>query len=174
VSKPARSIVCIPGSGPLEQDAARTQTAERRRLIDFPIDLVAADERGWSDFPPTWLKLAGVAVLLCGAYLVGWSSAEPALGSAAPEPSRRGTAMRAEASVPPSTPPATTSARALSSEEFRELQGKLATLGHDPGPVDGLFGPQTVAAVKRYEIANGQEPTGHIDLHLLERLRSEP
>jgi hypothetical protein len=143
-------------------------------LIDFPINLAAAERRDWSDFPPTWVKLVSVAVLLCGAYLVGWSSAEPALGSAAPELARGGMALRAEPSTPPPTLPATTSVHPLSNEEFRELQAKLATLGHDPGPVDGLFGPQTIAAVKRYEIARGQEPTGHVDFRLLERLRREP
>ena len=59
-------------------------------------------------------------------------------------------------------------------DEVREIQAKLESLGHDPGPVDGIFGPQTVSAVKRYEIAIGREPTGTIDLRLLERLRQEP
>ena len=61
----------------------------------------------------------------------------------------------------------------LSNEELREVQAKLQALGHDPGPVDGLHGPQTVSAVKRYEIANQIEPTGNLDLRLLERLRRE-
>ncbi len=64
--------------------------------------------------------------------------------------------------------------RRLTNDEFREIQDKLSALGHDPGPVDGFFGPQTIAAVKRYEIAKGQEPTGSIDLRLLDRLRREP
>jgi len=71
-------------------------------------------------------------------------------------------------------PPAPLGPRRLSNGELREVQTKLQALGHDPGPVDGMHGPQTVAAVKRYEIANGAEPTGNIDLRLLARLRREP
>jgi localization factor PodJL len=92
--------------------------------------------------------------------------------------------------IPPPTPPVTVvapvtekpaalippppGARRLSNEELREVQAKLQALGHDPGPADGLHGPQTVSAVKRYEIANQLEPTGSVDLRLLERLRREP
>jgi peptidoglycan hydrolase-like protein with peptidoglycan-binding domain len=32
-----------------------------------------------------------------------------------------------------------------------ELQRLLAAKGFDPGPVDGIFGPRTAAAVKAYQ-----------------------
>jgi hypothetical protein len=191
-SKPARSFVRFPGSGGVEQDGARLTEAERRRLVDFPPGPAPIGTRHWLDLALTWLKFAAAAVLLYGAYLVGWSSAEPAQGSAAPQPPRREVtvthpspsdsapsavavvAIPRELSAPPSTPAATITVRRLSSDEFREIQDKLQALGHDPGPVDGFFGPQTIAAVKRYEIAKGREPTGGIDLRLLEQLRREP
>ncbi len=35
----------------------------------------------------------------------------------------------------------------------RDLQEALKTLGHDPGPVDGVFGEKTEAAVKMFQQA---------------------
>jgi peptidoglycan hydrolase-like protein with peptidoglycan-binding domain len=35
------------------------------------------------------------------------------------------------------------------------LQGQLEAQGHTPGPLDGLFGPRTEAAVRSYQEANG-------------------
>ena len=33
----------------------------------------------------------------------------------------------------------------------RDLQAALKALGHDPGPIDGVFGPTTEAAVKAFQ-----------------------
>ena len=35
----------------------------------------------------------------------------------------------------------------------RDLQEALKTLGHDPGPVDGIFGAKTESAVKKFQQA---------------------
>jgi hypothetical protein len=188
----ARNLVRFPGSGDAGQDGAREPTGSVRSLLnDFPLDRGASDEGVFLDRQPIWLKLAGGAALLYGAYLVGWSSAEPA--QRAIQPPGPGREIVATAPTPPTPvatvvapaidrpeplpvpfPPGPPSSRRLSNEELREVQARLQTLGHDPGQVDGLHGPQTVSAVKRYEIANGAEPTGNIDLRLLERLRREP
>jgi hypothetical protein len=147
-----------------------------------------SDEGVFLDRQPIWLKLAGGAAVPYGAYLVGWSSAEPA--QRAIRPSRPGREISATAPTP-STPVATVVApaidrpepltfppppgpRRLSNEKLREVQTRLQARGHDPGPVDGLHGPQTVSSLKRDKIANGAEPTGYIDLRLLKRLRREP
>jgi hypothetical protein len=71
--------------------------------------------------------------------------------------------------VTPTQP--TASNRPLTAEEVREMQTVLNTLGYDSGTVDGIVGPQTVAAVKRMQTARGVTPTGTIDLRLLEDLR---
>lgn len=35
-------------------------------------------------------------------------------------------------------------------EHIRELQQALAKAGYDPGPVDGIMGPRTKAALRKY------------------------
>ena len=43
------------------------------------------------------------------------------------------------------------------------LQRVLAAKGYDPGPVDGLFGPRTAAALMSYQRDNGLPTTGVLD-----------
>jgi peptidoglycan hydrolase-like protein with peptidoglycan-binding domain len=42
----------------------------------------------------------------------------------------------------------------------RTVQRRLRALGERPGPVDGLYGPRTRAAIKRFQRAAGQPATG--------------
>jgi peptidoglycan hydrolase-like protein with peptidoglycan-binding domain len=58
--------------------------------------------------------------------------------------------------------------------EILDLQTRLKALGLNPGPVDGVAGPQTAAAVRRYEESRGWLPTGFVDRDLLIRLQQEP
>ncbi|MCZ6518444.1 MAG: peptidoglycan-binding domain-containing protein [Actinobacteria bacterium] len=43
---------------------------------------------------------------------------------------------------------------------LEELQRRLLDEGFDPGPVDGIFGPKTKAAVVSYQDSFGLEPDG--------------
>ncbi len=43
-------------------------------------------------------------------------------------------------------------------EDIRQLQTALAGLGFDPGVIDGVYGPETEAAVRRFYEAAGYEP----------------
>jgi hypothetical protein len=61
----------------------------------------------------------------------------------------------------------------LTVEEFREIQTRLKAFGLDPGPVDGLMGPLTTAAIKKYEAARLRPVTGAADRQMLERLRRD-
>lgn len=45
-------------------------------------------------------------------------------------------------------------------EAVTALQKKLAAQGINPGPVDGVFGPKTEAAVKRYQERSGLTSDG--------------
>jgi peptidoglycan hydrolase-like protein with peptidoglycan-binding domain len=68
----------------------------------------------------------------------------------------------------PSSPPLS------SSNDIRELQGRLQSLGFDPGTIDGANGPRTAAALTRYQQARGLQPTGIADKDMLAELRQEP
>lgn len=42
-------------------------------------------------------------------------------------------------------------------------QGRLSNLGYDPGKIDGIVGPKTTAAVKRFQKDQKMDPTGALD-----------
>jgi len=44
-----------------------------------------------------------------------------------------------------------------------DLQQRLRALGYDPGPIDGIFGPLTERALRRYQEDRSLEPTGKLD-----------
>jgi len=50
--------------------------------------------------------------------------------------------------------------RGSSGEEVEALQKKLAAMGINPGPVDGVFGPKSDHAVRRYQEQHGLEIDG--------------
>jgi localization factor PodJL len=53
------------------------------------------------------------------------------------------------------------------------VQRKLATLGYDPGPPDGVMGPRTLDAIKRYKEDRGLTPTRDMSDTLVEKIRLE-
>jgi hypothetical protein len=72
---------------------------------------------------------------------------------------------------PPSTP--TGGTRPLSNDEVRETQAWLKAFGFDPGPLDGLPGSRTMAAVKRYQATRQAEETGLLNRSLLRQVRKD-
>lgn len=55
----------------------------------------------------------------------------------------------------------------------KRAQARLAELGFAPGPVDGIAGSRTKAAVGRYEAAKGLPVTGRLTAPLLKRLLTD-
>lgn len=111
--------------------------------------------------------------------IVGSKSASPSAPPAVPATSMT-TTTGARAILPP-IPPAKPATQAKppspplsSSNDIRELQGRLQSLGFDPGPIDGASGPKTIAAVIRYQQVHGLQPTGVADKDMLAELRREP
>jgi peptidoglycan hydrolase-like protein with peptidoglycan-binding domain len=51
-----------------------------------------------------------------------------------------------------------------------EAQRALRDLGFDPGPIDGICGPKTRAALEKYQITEKLPATGELDGLTLERL----
>jgi len=61
--------------------------------------------------------------------------------------------------------------RALTFPERQELQHRLTAAGFDTGGTDGKIGPNTLAALKRYQRHIGDIPDGYASFDLLKRLR---
>lgn len=57
-----------------------------------------------------------------------------------------------------------------SSEQIRHVQEMLEDLGYDPGPVDGVAGARTLAAIRQYQANINLPPTGKITPELVRLL----
>ena len=51
----------------------------------------------------------------------------------------------------------------LDSEGVRQVQQALHDKSFDPGPIDGVLGPQTKEAVRKFQDFYGIKATGEID-----------
>ncbi len=61
----------------------------------------------------------------------------------------------------------------LSREDRFAMQNGLTVLGYDPGPIDGVIGRQTRAALRAWQKARGIDADGYINKDMVERVRSE-
>jgi peptidoglycan hydrolase-like protein with peptidoglycan-binding domain len=66
----------------------------------------------------------------------------------------------------PATPQATAPIT-LTHDQIVQLQQALNENGFDAGEADGVFGPKTSEALKRFQSKAGLKPTGHIDQQTL-------
>lgn len=64
-------------------------------------------------------------------------------------------------------------APAKASEEIKKLQEALKAKGQDPGPIDGIMGAKTRAAIKAFQEASGLKGTGSLDDPTAEKLGVE-
>lgn len=62
--------------------------------------------------------------------------------------------------------------RPLSNSARRELQNELARRGYSIGPVDGVLGVKTRAAIKAYQKSAGMPPDGYASEALLDHLKN--
>jgi peptidoglycan hydrolase-like protein with peptidoglycan-binding domain/DNA invertase Pin-like site-specific DNA recombinase len=113
-----------------------------------------------------FLRRGGVTSSLVALFLLCLSGTTP-VGSAV--------AQAAEAHGTASAPLALGSGygRPEGSARVRTLQQRLRKLEHQPGPVDGLYGPLTEAAVKRFQSSAGLQVDGIAGPRTLNTLRSE-
>lgn len=61
--------------------------------------------------------------------------------------------------------------RALLAAERQELQERLTEVGFSTGGVDGLIGPNTIAAIRAFQRSVGLVPDGYASVEVLRRLR---
>ncbi len=61
--------------------------------------------------------------------------------------------------------------RALTRSESRQLQSRLSANGFSTGGVDGVIGPNTIAAIRAFQKSKGLTPDGYASLDLLKRLQ---
>ena len=97
------------------------------------------------------MKTVVAALAVCGLVLTALPVVAPDATNAA-----------AEEAAPQDAP--------MSREQRIQVQQGLATLGFDPGPSDGLFGPKTRAAIWDWQNAKGLEATGFLTLEEAEAL----
>lgn len=88
---------------------------------------------------------------LAAGRMTSWQVAEAQRLASAWKPSREA-AGRGDL---PRTRPVAASAR-----QVREVQGRLAALGYDPGPADGVAGPRTRGAIRAFQADHGLPVTG--------------
>jgi peptidoglycan hydrolase-like protein with peptidoglycan-binding domain len=63
---------------------------------------------------------------------------------------------------------------ALSRDDVRQAQHRLRAKGFYDGPVDGVIGPQTTEALRRYQRRSGLAETAELDAPTQERLVGAP
>ncbi|MFP4063175.1 MAG: peptidoglycan-binding domain-containing protein, partial [Halochromatium sp.] len=67
---------------------------------------------------------------------------------------------------------ATSAPQALTAtpQTVKALQTALRAQGFDPGPIDGLLGPRTTAAIKEFQRDRGLPVTGSLNAELAQQL----
>ncbi len=61
--------------------------------------------------------------------------------------------------------------RFLAFAERKEMQERLTRAGYDTGGADGIIGPNTIAAIRAFQRAQGMVPDGYASYEILRRLR---
>jgi peptidoglycan hydrolase-like protein with peptidoglycan-binding domain len=64
--------------------------------------------------------------------------------------------------------------RLLNRGDIQVAQMHLREFGFDPGPIDGIYTPQTQAAVRAYQTTYGLVVSGLLDLQTREQLKVGP
>jgi Fe2+ transport system protein FeoA len=72
------------------------------------------------------------------------------------------------------SPPKPVVSQPLDARGISDLQARLGRLGFSPGSIDGVAGPLTIAAIKRFQQSRGRAQTGAVDDDVLDQLRKEP
>lgn len=94
-------------------------------------------------------------------------------GGVVTAPSSAAAAATSAPAAAQAAPPQAQTAAAAPPMTVAEMQRLLQRAGHDPGPADGAMGRKTVDALRKFQAANGLEPTGKLNGETAARLRAE-
>jgi hypothetical protein len=101
---------------------------------------------------PSWYRIAAVIIGAVAAAALIVLAISGLTGSSHPAPAPRATASQpaspAQPSAPAANPAQPTTPAVPPSAAVKTLQQQLGQLNYYEGPVDGIMGPQTTAAIK--------------------------
>ena len=103
------------------------------------------------------------AALLLGALLSACSTTEPPPPEAGPKPPPAAAPAPRNNPPGPGAQPAPKPVPPMRVRTMHDVQQRLLELGYDPGPVDGIAGPQTRTALGAFQKDRGLRPTGRMD-----------
>jgi peptidoglycan hydrolase-like protein with peptidoglycan-binding domain len=106
--------------------------------------------------------------------LAGCAGAPESGKSATPPATTTPTPSRPPGAPPPASGPQANEPSPAIDEGMSsfELQERLNQLGYKVGAVDGVLGPRTVEALKKYQSDNNLPPTGALDVQTIKKLRT--
>jgi len=110
---------------------------------------------------PSWYRIAAVIIGAVAAAALIVLAISGLTGGSHPAPAPRATASQPASPAQPSANPAQPTTPAVPpSAAVKTLQQQLGQLNYYEGPVDGIMGPQTTAAVKDLQRQAGLPQTG--------------
>jgi Putative peptidoglycan binding domain len=113
---------------------------------------------------PSWYRIAAVIIGAVAAAALIVLAISGLTGTSHPAPAPRATASQpaspAQPSAPAANPAQPTTPAVPPSAAVKTLQQQLGQLNYYEGPVDGIMGPQTTAAIKDLQRQAGLPQTG--------------
>jgi peptidoglycan hydrolase-like protein with peptidoglycan-binding domain len=115
-----------------------------------------------------------LGVLLVSALFLAGCAGAPETASDAPKAAPPPPPARPAPTPPPAPRPMQPDPAATNAEGMTifELQERLNELGYKVGTVDGVMGPKTVDALKKYQGDNKLNPSGTVDPDTIKKLRA--
>lgn len=92
----------------------------------------------------------------------------------APAPAHRAAEPARTAPEPAAAPPRSPGSEVLTKEGISKAQLRLKEMGFDPGGTDGVLGPRSVAAIRRFQAAKKLPVTGRLTPETLTALGMTP
>jgi peptidoglycan hydrolase-like protein with peptidoglycan-binding domain len=121
-------------------------------------------------YPAVAIAMIGTVLLLNLSAIAQTSTQPPAKGPAPGSAPAKTPGMSQPDPATKATGKGAMAGSEMSSERVRAIQEALKSKGHDPGPIDGILGPQTAAALKGFQKAEKLPESGRGDAQTLAKL----